>query len=59
MNADNYGFVIQPKKYLMWNAELIGNTDDTGGIYVFLFFQIIKPIPSAFGTPILMVFCSS
>lgn len=37
MNVDNHGFVIQPEKYQMWSAELTGNTDDTGGIYVFLF----------------------
>lgn len=36
MNVDNHGFVMQPKKYQMWSAELTGNTDDTGGIYVFL-----------------------
>lgn len=37
MNVDNHGFVMQPKKYQMWSVELTGNTDDTGGIYVFLF----------------------
>lgn len=37
MNVDNHGFVIQPKKYQMWSAELTGHTDNTGGIYVLLF----------------------
>ncbi|EHQ6865734.1 TPA: hypothetical protein ACSY4D_12770 [Listeria monocytogenes] len=37
MKIDNQGYVVRPQNYYMWYAELTGNTDDTGGIYVFIF----------------------
>lgn len=37
MNVDNQGFVIEPQSYFMWSVELTGDTDDSGGIYIFLF----------------------
>ncbi|EJO7005844.1 hypothetical protein NRU72_000656 [Listeria monocytogenes] len=36
MKIDNQGYVVRPQNYYMWYAELTGNTDDTGGIYVFI-----------------------
>lgn len=37
MNVHNQGYVVQTQDYNMWNVELTGDTDDTGGIYVFIF----------------------
>lgn len=36
MKLDKVGVVVTPKKYENWNVELLGDTNDTGGIYAFL-----------------------
>lgn len=37
MNVDNRGFVIGSQRCFLWSVELTDDTDDSGGIYVFLF----------------------
>lgn len=36
MRLDKVGVVLTPKKYENWKVELLGDTNDTGGIYTFL-----------------------
>ena len=36
MRKDKAGKVVAPYNYRNWYAELCGDTDDTGGFYIFL-----------------------